>query len=281
MKTFQEIISLQTEIEAARKEGKRIGFVPTMGALHQGHLSLIAESKANSDITVCSIFVNPLQFNNPDDFEKYPVVPRKDIELLAKSNCELLFMPGVKEMYPEKVSEKYDFGELEKVMEGAFRPGHFNGVGIVVKRLFDIVKPDLAFFGEKDYQQLLIIRKLVEIHHLDVQIVACKIIREADGLAMSSRNMRLSQEQRSVAPFIYKTISKAVSEWRQYSPDGLKEWVSKEFAGNDQFKLDYFELSDANNLQPVKQWKSGQECIACIAVYMGEIRLIDNIRFIS
>jgi pantoate--beta-alanine ligase len=184
-------------------------------------------------------------------------------------------------MYPEKVSEKYDFGDLERVMEGAFRPGHFNGVGIVVKRLFDIVKPDLAFFGEKDYQQLLIIRKLVEMHHLGITIVACKIIREADGLAMSSRNMRLSKEQRALAPFIYKTISKAVSDWRKFSPDELKEWVSKEFAGHNQFKLDYFELSDAHNLQPVKQWKSGQECIACIAVYMGEIRLIDNIRFIS
>jgi pantoate--beta-alanine ligase len=281
MKTFQTVASVVEYLQECRAQGKRIGFVPTMGALHQGHLSLIAESKKSTDITVCSIFVNPLQFNNPEDFAKYPIVVDKDVALLAGMACDVLFQPSVKEMYPAPVTQQYDFGSLATVMEGAFRPGHFNGVGIVVKRLFDIIMPDMAFFGEKDYQQLLIIKRLVEMERLSIKIVPCAIVREPDGLAMSSRNLRLSAEKRTIAPRIYQILSTAVGLKAKLSPEKLKLWAMAEFDATDGLKLEYFELSDAQTLEAISVWIPGQEVIACVAVFAGEIRLIDNIRFIS
>lgn len=281
MKIFNDVVSIAEYLQDCRKQGYRIGFVPTMGALHQGHLSLIAESKRRTEVTVCSIFVNPLQFNNPSDFEKYPVVLDRDLILLKQMDCDVLFQPSVKEMYPEAIATQYDFGLLATVMEGAFRPGHFNGVGIVVKRLFDIVQPTMAFFGEKDYQQLLIIKRLVAIEKMPIEIVPCAIVREADGLAMSSRNMRLSAEMRALAPRIHQILEAAVGLRPTMDIDVLKLWVAKEFLAIEGLKLEYFELSDARTLEAINAWSPGQEVIACIAVFAGEIRLIDNIRFIS
>lgn len=281
MKIFHTVKELTESLSARKSAGKSIGFVPTMGALHQGHLSLIDTSKKNCDLTICSIFVNPLQFNNPEDFEKYPQVPDRDISLLEQHGCEFLFMPSVKEMYPEEIRTQYDFGPLASVMEGAFRPGHFNGVGIVVKRLFDIVQPDKAFFGEKDYQQYLIIKKLVEIHHLAIDIVPCPIVREPDGLAMSSRNMRLTGEQRKLAPVIHRTLTEAVGLRDRMQPAEIIGWVEEVFRGTEGSRLEYFEIADDRTLEPVRAWEGGKGLIACIVVYIGNIRLIDNIRFIS
>jgi pantoate--beta-alanine ligase len=281
MDIFQDVAGLGETLTSYKRSGKRIGFVPTMGALHEGHLSLIYESRKRADITVCSIFVNPLQFNNSEDFEKYPIVLNHDISLLESASCDLLFQPSVKEMYPEKVDSFYDFGFIERVMEGAFRPGHFTGVGIVVKRLFDIVQPDLAFFGEKDFQQLLVIKKLVEIHQLNIEIVPCPIVRESDGLAMSSRNVRLSPAARALAPQINQVLKMSVAKRVEMDPETLIAWTMSALSSISGFQPEYFELSDAHTLQPIRVWKSGQEVIACAAVFLGEIRLIDNIRFIS
>lgn len=281
MKTVHTVEELTDALSVLKKNGKTIGFVPTMGALHAGHMSLIDACRKQSDVTVCSIFVNPLQFNNSRDFEKYPSVPEQDIRLLTEHRCDFLFQPSVKEMYPEEIKTVYDFGTLATVMEGAFRPGHFNGVGIVVKRLFDIVRPDKAFFGEKDYQQYLIIRKLVEIHQSDIEIIACPIVREADGLALSSRNMRLNAAQREFAPMIRRIMLESVTRKSSMTPLALIQWVEQQFAGIEDVKIEYYELSDDTTLAPVRAWVSGQGVIACIAVYVGEIRLIDNVRFIS
>jgi len=281
MKTVQTVKELRESLSALKKSGRRIGFVPTMGALHAGHLSLIDECRKQCDITVCSIFVNPLQFNNRADFEKYPVVTAQDTDLLKAAGCDFLFQPSVKEMYPEEIKTIYDFGGLATVMEGAYRPGHFNGVGVVVKRLFDIVQPEKAFFGEKDYQQYLIIRRLVELHHLNIEIVPCPIVRESDGLALSSRNMRLTESQRKFAPMIYRTLKEAVNKKNSMQPGEIIQWVEQQFIGIEDVKLEYFEISDGKTLEPVRVWEQGPGLIACIAVYVGEIRLIDNVRFFS
>lgn len=281
MKTVQTVKELRDSLSALKKSGQCIGFVPTMGALHAGHLSLIEACRNQCDITVCSIFVNPLQFNNRADFEKYPVVTEDDADLLKAAGCDFLFQPSVKEMYPEEIKTSYDFGSLATVMEGAYRPGHFNGVGVVVKRLFDIVQPEKAFFGEKDYQQYLIIRKLVELHQMNIEIVPCSIVREADGLALSSRNMRLTEAQRKFAPMIYRTLKESLDKKNSMEPGEIIQWVEQQFKGMEDVKLEYFEISDDKTLEPVRDWEPGRGLIACIAVYVGEIRLIDNVRFFS
>lgn len=255
-----------------------VGFVPTMGALHQGHISLIKKAKKENDLCVCSIFVNPIQFNNPDDFKRYPVQMEKDIPMLKDAGCDVLFKPDKNEMYPVPVDTKYDFGELEKVMEGAFRPGHFNGVAIVVKRLFEIIKPDKAYFGEKDYQQLQIIKMLVKKEKIPVTIVPCQIIRDADGLALSSRNALLSGHERAVAPKIAAILNECSSLAHQMSVPEVKSYIQSKIAAIPEFKLDYFEIADATTLQPVSTWDESSQLRAFIAVYLDNVRLIDNVR---
>ena len=281
MLTFRTIQETKAEIEKIRKKGKSIGFVPTMGALHQGHISLQQKSVSENDYTVCSIFVNPIQFNNPDDLKKYPRTEEKDLKLLEAAGCNLVFMPPVQEMYPEKISKTYDFGQLDKVMEGEFRPGHFNGVAIVVKKLFDIVEPNKAYFGEKDFQQLAIIKALVIIENLPVEIIPCPTLREPSGLAMSSRNERLSPQDRETASVIYKTMRKAREMVHEYSPTELEKWAISQIDAAPGMRTEYFSLVDSETLTPVKEWKPGQNVNACLAAYIGGVRLIDNMLIFS
>jgi len=281
MHVFKKISELNLYLSPFRNQHKVVGFVPTMGALHSGHLELIRKCKNDCDLTVCSIFINPLQFNNREDFVNYPVSIAQDISLLENAGCDVLFSPSEKEVYPEENKSVYDFEGLADTMEGKYRPGHFNGVAVVVKRLFDIVQPQKAYFGIKDYQQLQIIKKMVSIHHLAVEIVPCPIVRESDGLAMSSRNRRLTNEERKIAPMIYRIIQQSASKSKEMAPSKLKDWIYKQFNEINQMQLEYYELVDANTLQPVHTWTSGQEVVACVAVYLGSVRLIDNVSFIS
>jgi len=275
-----ELIYTQSELKKKRNSLKekslQIGFVPTMGALHLGHLQLIKQARKENNIVVCSIFVNPIQFNNVTDLERYPRHPEKDIELV-EPYCDILFMPSVEEMYPAPPEEKYQFGSLETVMEGCHRPGHFNGVAIVVKRLFDIIQPNTAYFGKKDFQQLAIIRKLVENYHLNLKIQAVDTVREADGLAMSSRNTLLSPKARKVAPFIWQTLQQAKLFKEEKNPHQIKEWIQEQFNKNDFFTLEYAELVNAETLEAVSEYSQAKNIVACVAVWLDNVRLIDNV----
>lgn len=260
-----------------RSNGKSVGFVPTMGALHDGHLSLIKRAHDETEVVVCSIFVNPIQFTNEDDLKNYPRTPEQDVKMIEEY-VDIVFIPSPEEIYPQTATEKYDFGNLEKVMEGASRPGHFNGVATIVKRFFDWINPDKAYFGEKDYQQLAIIRQLVKEHNLDVQVVGCPIIRESNGLAMSSRNRRLTPEQFLLAGEIFRMLNDS-TKITPCTVQNIKEFIMQEMNKIPAFRLDYFEVVDDTTLQPAKDFESHDGVIGCIALYVGEIRLIDNIRY--
>jgi pantoate--beta-alanine ligase len=262
----------------ARLAGKTIGFVPTMGALHEGHLQLMRRAKAENNILVVSIFVNPIQFNNPEDLKKYPRMLDQDVALLETVGCDIVFAPDEKEMYPEPATDTYEFGALADVMEGAARPGHFNGVAVVVRRLFEIVEADKAYFGEKDFQQLAIIQQLVKMLAMKVEILPCPIVRETDGLAMSSRNMRLSENERFIAPFIHQTLSKAVALNKVLSPEEMKNWVLEKFRSRPEFKIDYVEIAEDEHLQTLTHWNDAHGALIFIAVFLGSVRLIDNMR---
>lgn len=277
MLLFKTIKETRDYSEKCRKSGLKIGFVPTMGALHEGHLSLVRRAKSENDIVVCSIFVNPIQFNNPDDLLKYPRTLERDMEMLQEAGCDVVFAPAVEEMYPEKATKEYDFGALANVMEGAFRPGHFNGVGIVVHKLFDITLPHQAYFGEKDFQQLQIIKKLVELEHLDVEIIPCPISRETDGLARSSRNERLTPEMRRAAPYIYMVLQEAGNLAKTNTAAEIEKYVKFKFDSHPLLKLEYFSIASGNDLQPVTGAISEGD-MGFIAVFAGEVRLIDNIQ---
>lgn len=281
MKIFSKISDTTSYIRQQKEKGKTIGFVPTMGALHDGHLALMKRAKQENDILVVSIFVNPIQFNNKSDLENYPRVLDKDIKLLEEIDTDILFAPTAREMYPEEAKKQYDFGALGNVMEGASRPGHFNGVAIVVSKLFNITIPHRAYFGEKDFQQLAIINKLVKIENIDVEIIPCEIVREDDGLAMSSRNARLTISQREAAPFIHKVLQNAVKYAGKKSVIELKKWVETQFKDKDEFRLEYFEISNSIDLQPINNWSEAQTAMGFIVVNMGKIRLIDNIRLFN
>ena len=280
MKTFSSIKETISYLEQQIIAEKSIGFVPTMGALHEGHLALMRRAKKENDLLVVSVFVNPVQFNNAGDLKKYPRAPEEDTKKLKSVHCDVLFAPDVKEMYPEEVTAQYDFGGLDKVMEGAFRPGHFNGVAVVVKKLFDIIRPHRAYFGEKDFQQLAIIKKLVEMEKIQVEIVPCPIVREPDGLAMSSRNRLLNSEERKIAPFIYKTLQEAKRRRSYICINPLRQMIINIFEGNEHFKLEYFDIVDDKTLRPVDAWNDKVGTVACVAVWLGSVRLIDNIRII-
>lgn len=278
MKVITKRDELLHLIEGFKKENKTIGLVPTMGALHRGHVSLVKEAKADNDVCVVSVFVNPNQFNNKEDLEKYPRDIEKDALLLKKEGVDVVFAPTVEEVYPEPDTRQFDFGQLDKVMEGKFRPGHFNGVAQVVSRLFDLVKPDKAYFGEKDFQQLAIIREMVKQLKLPVQIMPMPIVREASGLALSSRNERLSDEEKVLATNIYKTLLNSKYEWKETL--SVKDTVDKVIAEINAvpgLKVEYFQIVDGNTLQDITHWSDSSYIVGCVTVFCGEVRLIDNI----
>ena len=287
MKVFNFIVDIQRFVEEKRNEGLKIGFVPTMGALHEGHLSLINRAKKENDIVVCSVFVNPIQFNNPADLEKYPRTPEKDIEKLERAGCDAVFMPSAEEMYPEKVEDHYDFGDLERVMEGACRPGHFNGVAIVVRKLFEIITPNKAYFGEKDFQQLAIINKMVKDLNMKLEIVPCPIVRENDGLAMSSRNVRLNETERAIAPKIFATLNDVASKidatgvtslQDSMSPAEMKSYALAKYSEIKEFDVEYVEITDEINLKSIENWNECEHARIFVALQLGPVRLIDNVR---
>jgi pantoate--beta-alanine ligase len=276
---FREKHALKVYLSTLKAQQKTIGFVPTMGALHEGHLFLIKQAQQKNNIVVVSIFVNPTQFDNKEDLAKYPKTLESDTKLLESVSCDVLFHPSVAEIYQENiVSENFDFDGLEHQMEGKYRDGHFNGVGTIVKTLFEIVEPDKAYFGQKDFQQLQIIKKMVEKHQLNLKIKGCKIFREKDGLAMSSRNTRLTKEHREIAPFIYKTLKKAKKKFSDKSADKVNKWVENQFKKEPLLKLEYFTIADEKTLETIGKKESGKKYRAFIAVFAGKIRLIDNIQ---
>jgi len=277
MLIVKEISKLEAFIQKEKNEGKKIGLVPTMGALHEGHLSLVKKAGEETDYVVVSIFVNPTQFNDPNDLKKYPRKVDQDLKLLETSSCQIVFIPEIKTMYPEPDTRHFDFGMLGEVMEGAFRTGHFNGVAQIVSKLFAIVKPDIAFFGMKDFQQIAIIRSMVKQLKLPVKIVSCPVVRDSDGLAKSSRNVRLSKEQRESAPWIYKVLKEARSKVSIMNVQELKSWVESEINKNLYLKTQYFEIVDSETLMPVETWNQTNDRTGCVAVFCGDIRLIDEI----
>ncbi|MBO6213512.1 pantoate--beta-alanine ligase [Algoriella sp.] len=280
MVIFNEKEKLTPAIVELKNQNKTIGFIPTMGALHEGHMSLVKASKAQNDYTIVSIFVNPTQFNNPEDLEKYPRTEEKDIELLTKNGCDFVYLPTVNDLYAtNEVAKKYDFGTIDKVMEGASRPGHFDGVATIVSKLFRAVKPTRAYFGEKDFQQIRIIQEMVKQEGLDVLIMPMPIYRAETGLAFSSRNARLSTQQTDDAPQIYSILSKAVAlknEGKDVAE--ITKFVENEFE-NSPFKLEYFEITDENSLETIQHFSDAKNIRGFVVAYAGEVRLIDNIKF--
>ena len=278
MIVYSSIKDIQSAVRQHRADGLSIGFVPTMGALHRGHISLLEQSIKENDINIVSIFINPIQFNNKQDLEKYPRTLEDDCKKLEKAGCDIVFAPSAGEMYPEEVKEHYDFGQLEKVMEGEHRPGHFNGVAVVVKRLFDICMPHKAYFGEKDFQQLAIIKALVEQENMPLEIIGCPIIREEDGLAMSSRNIRLRPEERSIAPEIFKSLNWIKQQAGDRSIGEIVILAEEKLNTMPGMKVEYIFIADEGTLMPVQSWDEADNIRAFIALFMGDVRLIDNLK---
>ena len=279
MKIFSKKKDLKDCLLAHRSDNKTVGFVPTMGALHSGHLSLIKEAQQKNDIVVVSLFVNPTQFDSAEDLKKYPKTIKNDIELLDSVSCDILFTPSVEEIYENNISsENFNFDGLEHQMEGKFRKGHFNGVGTVVKTLFKIVAPHKAYFGQKDFQQLQIIKKMVEKHSLKVEVKGCPIFRQPDGLAMSSRNVRLSKKQKAAAPFVYKVLQEVRKKFNTQSVLEITQWVESQFKNHPSLKLEYFTVADEKSLKSIETKEDFKKYRAFIAVFADEIRLIDNLQ---
>ena len=277
VKTINELISLVNELKA---DNKTIGFVPTMGALHEGHLTLVRQCVAENEVCIVSVFVNPTQFNNKADLEKYPRNVEKDAQLLEEAGCAYVFAPSAEEMYSTDELEntfQFDFGGMDRLMEGKFRPGHFNGVVQVVSKLFKLVQPDKAYFGKKDFQQLAIIHRMVRLMHFQVEIIDCPIVREASGLAMSSRNERLSAAERDTAANIYRILKESLNLTDTMSPGELTQWVTDEVNNAGGLSVEYFDIADSETLITIDRWQP--ESIGCIAVFCGEVRLIDNIEY--
>ncbi len=282
MVVFNEISTVDEWVTNKKKEGRSIGFVPTMGALHKGHIALVEQARRENDLVVCSIFVNPIQFNNKEDLKKYPRTLDSDLEKLDDAGCDAVFSPDAEEMYPAGHPDKiYDFGQLNKVMEGRFRQGHFNGVAIVVKKLFDIVQPHRAYFGEKDFQQLQVVRSLVKQEKSDVQVIGCPTVREADGLAMSSRNTRLTKAQRREAPRIYQALVKAREMYPELPVEQIKDQIRDTINASPELELEYAEIVHPDTLLPVTRSHRNTSAVACVAAYAGKVRLIDNMHLNS
>ena len=281
MKVVSTISELRNELDACRALSKSIGFVPTMGALHRGHVSLVERSVAENDITVVSIFVNPTQFNDKNDLKNYPRTLEADCALLEGVGATYAFAPEVSEMYPEPDTRVFSFSPLDTVMEGACRPGHFNGVAQIVSKLFYAVEPHKAYFGEKDFQQLAIIRKMVRQLNLNLEIVGCPIVREDDGLAMSSRNMLLTAEERVRAVNISRILKESLEYAKEHTLQETKKFVEEQIAAIDGFVLEYFQIVDGNTLQQIESWEDSDYRVGCIALFCGKIRLIDNITYVA
>ncbi len=278
MRIVTTIAELKTAVAQARKDGLTVGLVPTMGALHNGHLSLVNKACNECQFVVVSIFVNPTQFNNPDDLRTYPRTLDADTALLSNNTkANVVFAPSVEEVYPEPDTRQFSFGAIAEVMEGKYRPGHFNGVAQVVSKLFMFVEPDKAFFGEKDFQQLAIIRKMVADLQLNIEIVPCPIVREADGLAVSSRNTLLTEQFRSVAPHIAATLRASVEKMKELSPKQTIEWVTNQINSFGGLEVEYYSIVDGLTLQDIANWNDTNYVVGCITVYAGKVRLIDNI----
>ncbi len=295
MQKVTTVAALNEAVNNAKQNHLTIGLVPTMGALHEGHLSLISRARKENDLVVVSLFVNPIQFNNKEDLEKYPRTIDADLEKIAgletsePVNCQLVaFVPTVEEMYPEPINDTYHFGPIEEVMEGPRRPGHFSGVAVVVRRLFDLAQPQRAYFGEKDFQQIAVIRNLLEQIKYPIELIPCPIVRAEDGLALSSRNMRLSPEARAIAPTIYETLQQAVDMSEYEDVEDVIEWTLGTLSSfhevnpqpNDlKFEPEYFEIVNGTTLQPIENWDDAEGVVGCITVWLDGVRLIDMIRF--
>lgn len=279
MKLIQTVKELKAQLDVLRKEGKQIGLVPTMGALHEGHASLVRRAVAENDVVVVSDFVNPTQFNDQNDLIKYPRTLEADCALLEKEGAHIVFAPSVEEVYPEPDTRQFSYAPLDTVMEGKYRPGHFNGVCQIVSKLFMMVEPHRAYFGEKDFQQLAIIREMVKQMQFPLQIVGCPIVRESDGLALSSRNARLSVEERQQALNISKTLFASVDFSKTHTVAETQAFVEESIAKADGLELEYFEMVDGLTLQKVNNWEDTDYIVGCITVYCGEVRLIDNIKY--
>ena len=279
MKIIRTVRELREAVADARSNDRTVGLVPTMGALHAGHLSLVGRSVRENGFTVVSVFVNPTQFNNPDDLRTYPRTEEADCRLLESAGVDVAFIPSVEEMYPEPDNRVFDLGPVAEVMEGAMRPGHFNGVAQVVSKLMRMAEPDRAYFGEKDFQQIAVIRRMVELEGFDLEIVDCPIKREADGLAMSSRNVRLTPEQRAIAPAIHRTLEGSLSWARDHSVEQTKRYVIDELNSLPHLKVEYYEIVDALTMQPIADWNESAGPVGCVTVFCGDVRLIDNIKY--
>lgn len=279
MEIIRTASQLKELADKARAEHKSVGLVPTMGALHKGHLSLVERARRENDIVIVSVFVNPTQFNNANDLATYPRTEEADCSLLEEAGVDIAFIPTVEEMYPEPDTRQFDLGPVAEVMEGPMRPGHFNGVAQIVSKLFYLARPVRAYFGEKDFQQIAVIRRMAEIENFDIEIVACPIKREDDGLAMSSRNVRLKPEHREVAPFIHKTLDSSLSWAKGHSVKDTIKFVVDEINSFPHMEVEYYEIVDGTTMQPIADWAESNCPVGCITVYCGDVRLIDNIKY--
>lgn len=281
MKVLRTVGELQEAMTLHRDAGKTIGLVPTMGALHAGHISLMNRARGDNDIVVASVFVNPTQFNNPTDLETYPRTEEADCRVLESAGVDYAFIPSVEEIYPEPDTRVFDLGEVAEVMEGAMRPGHFNGVAQIVSKLFAWVNPTRAYFGEKDFQQIAVIRRMAKLEGFNFEIVACPIVREADGLALSSRNVRLTPEQRAIAPAIHVVLSDSIAmAGAGKSVEEVKKSVISQIDAKPQMTTEYYEIVNPLTMQPAENWMTPDgPAVGCITVYCGDVRLIDNITY--
>lgn len=279
MKIVHTIQELQSELKPLKEAGKQVGLVPTMGALHAGHASLVRRCVAENPISVVSVFVNPTQFNDKNDLIKYPRTLEADCRLLESIGATYVFAPSVEEMYPTPDTRQFSFAPLDTVMEGKYRPGHFNGVAQIVSKLFDAVNPDKAYFGEKDFQQLAIIREMVKQLHYNLQIIGCPIVREEDGLALSSRNTRLSNDERATALTISRTLFESRTYAADHTVDETIRFVTDQIDNTKGLRMEYFEIVDGDTLQPILHWDDTNYAVGCITVFCGEVRLIDNIKY--
>lgn len=281
MLTVNTVKELKSAVKSAREAGKSVGLVPTMGALHEGHKSLVDRCRKENDVVVVSVFVNPTQFNNKEDLRTYPRTEEADKALLEAAGCDVVFMPSVEEVYPEPDTRVFNLGPVAEVMEGPMRPGHFNGVAQIVSKLFMMVEPDRAYFGEKDFQQIAVIREMVRQLGFKLEIVPCPIIREADGLAKSSRNVRLTPENRAVAPNIYRMLRESLAFAKSHSVEATAKMVVDGINAYDAMEVEYYQIVDGITMQPIANWSDTDYAVGCITVYCGDVRLIDNITYFN
>ncbi len=279
MKVIRTVSELTDQLGRLREKGQTIGLVPTMGALHAGHLSLMTRARAENDVVVASVFVNPTQFNNPDDLRTYPRTEEADCRLLEQAGVDFAFIPSVEEIYPEPDTRVFDLGPVAEVMEGAMRPGHFNGVAQIVSKLFAWTLPTRAYFGEKDFQQIAVIRRMASLEGFDIDIVSCPIKREDDGLALSSRNTRLTPQQRAIAPAIHRILTESLDWAKSMTIDEVKKRVTEEIDAVNGLRTEYYEIVDHLTMQPVSDWSATELPVGCVTVYCGDVRLIDNIKY--